>query len=71
MEKSQDKAKNIEQQEKETLDKYNSLINEYRTAFSDTNGRLPSKSEIIKHFDGIIKKEFMEKNILDDGDDNV
>ena len=65
------KAENIEQLEKETFDKYNSLIDEYKTVFSNTNGRPPSKLEIIEHFDGIIKKEYMEKNIPDDGDDNV
>ena len=65
------KAETIEQQEKETLDKYNSLINEFKTVFEDTNGRPPSKLEIIKHFDGTIKNDFMEENIPDDGDNNV
>ena len=65
------KAETIELQEKETLDKYNSLINEFKTVFEHTNGRLPSKLEIVKHFDGTIKNDFMEENIPDDGDNNV
>jgi hypothetical protein len=67
----ENKEKNIEQLEKETVDKYNSLIDKYKVVFSDENGRLPSKTEIIKHFDGLIDKDFIEKIIPDDGDDNV
>ena len=65
------KAETISQQEQETIAKYNELIDEYKTVFEETNGRPPTKIEILKHFDGTIKKEFMEENILDDGDNNV
>ena len=53
------KAETISQQEQETIAKYNELIDEYKTVFEETNGRPPTKIEILKHFDGTIKKEFM------------
>ena len=65
------KAETISQQEQETIAKYIDLIDDYRRVFEDTNGRSPTKIEILKHFDGIIKKEFMEENIPDDADNNV
>jgi len=65
------KAETISQQEQETIAKYNSLIDEYKTVFGETNGRPPTKVEILKHFDGTIKKEFMEQHIHDDGDNNI
>ena len=65
------KAETISQQEQETIAKYIDLIDDYRRVFEDTNGRAPTKIEILKHFDGIIKKEFMEENIPDDADNNV
>ena len=65
------KAETISQQEQETIAKYNSLIDEYKNVFEETNGRPPTKVEILKHFDGTIKKEFMEQHIHDDGDNNI
>ena len=65
------KAETISQQEQETIAKYIDLIDEYRRAFEETNGRGPTKNEILKHFDGIIKKEFMEEHVPDDADNNV
>ena len=65
------KAESISQQEQESIAKYIDLIDEYRIVFEDTNGRAPTKIEILKHFDGIIKKEFMEEHVPDDADNNV